>query len=202
MDPTGEGKRALEEALALYEEIGDQRGVGNALWGMGNMNFFHDDPEKSADRFRMALSAFRSAGDRTMEAWSLHMLGGSLLRLGRAKEAREDLAEALRHFQETSDTAGITLALGDLATAALAMGDGPRAARLRGASRRLTQATGAGLATINEMWTDLGDLPTLAAPLSPEELERYAREGAAMTLDDVIAYALSGVEAPAASGGS
>ena len=46
-------------------------------------------PGNGEEQFREALAMFREVGDRTMEAWSLHMLGTALLRNGEVAEARE-----------------------------------------------------------------------------------------------------------------
>src|SRR5678810_1013133 len=35
-----EGLRKLEEALALYREVGDKAGEGNILWALGSYNYF------------------------------------------------------------------------------------------------------------------------------------------------------------------
>ena len=74
----------MTEALALYREIGDERGVANVLWGMGNIDYFSATGDQGISDFREALEIFERVGDRTMAAWSQHMLGSSLLRLGRS----------------------------------------------------------------------------------------------------------------------
>ncbi|HYN69823.1 MAG TPA: tetratricopeptide repeat protein [Candidatus Eisenbacteria bacterium] len=199
IDPQGEGLRALEEALALYRDLGDERGEANVLWGMGQQQYFTDESDGGAAEFRLALELFRKVGDRTMEAWSLHMLGGALLRQGRNDEARPYLRDAVRHFHQASDAAGVTIVLDDLSSLALADEDPVRAARLWGAARSLTTATGAGLATFADDWIEQEVRPSVRLSLAPEDLERWAREGAAMSLDEIVAYAL---DAPVAELGS
>ena len=61
-------------------------------------------------RFREALVLFRNIGDRTMEAWSLHMLGSSNVRIGEVDEGDAEIQDALRLFHASGDVAGITLA--------------------------------------------------------------------------------------------
>jgi len=189
-DPDGIGIRSLDEALALYRELGDRRGEANVRWGLGNREYFGLINEAGTANFRQALEIFREVGDVTMEAWSLHMLGSGLGRLGRTDEARPILRHALRHFYDASDAAGIALLFDDLASQAVTDGDLPRAARLRGAARRLTAATGAELADFVDAQFEQGIRPNVAEALSPDELERYGKEGARMTLDEAVAYAL------------
>ena len=68
----------LEAARDIYHRIGDRRGEANALWGLGNYRYFRGRPGFGIDENRRALEIFREVGDRTMEAWALHMLGTGL----------------------------------------------------------------------------------------------------------------------------
>jgi predicted ATPase/class 3 adenylate cyclase len=188
-DPEGEGARALDQALALYEELGDVRGVANVRWGIGNGKYFSGDDDAGFDDFSAALEGFRQVGDRTMEAWSLHMVGGALLRTDKPDEARPHLRRALRHFYDAGDASGLTLVLDDLSSQALADEDHARAARLWGAARTLTAATGATLATFSDGWIEQQVRPNVRS-LDPADLERWAAEGGAMSLDEAVAYAL------------
>jgi hypothetical protein len=199
-DPDGEGHRAQQEAHALYREIGDLRGQANVLWALGNRGYFRDEGDAGESHFRDALERFRQVGDVTMEAWALHMLGSALLRRANPDESRPVLRRALRHFYEASDAAGISLVLDDLASQAVVDDDLPRAARLRGAARRLTAATGAELAGyVNEQF-EFYARPQVSDKLAPDELARYGAEGAAMNLDEAVAYALDVAPAELAAG--
>jgi hypothetical protein len=118
------------------------------------------------------------------------MVGGALLRTEKPDEARPYLRHALRHFYDAGDAAGITLVLDDLSSQALADDDPERAARLWGAARSLTAATGANLAAFTDGWIEQQVRPNVRVALDPADLERGAREGAAMTLDEAVAYGL------------
>jgi len=190
VDPTGEGLRLMDEARALFAEAGDDVGVANTLWAMGNHRYFRADGDHGTSYFREALEIFRRGGDRTMEAWALHMLGSGLLRVGDVEGARDATRHALRHFHAAGDAAGITLVLDDLSAVAVADGDLPRAARLRGAARSLTAETGTGLAGFIEEWYEEGVRPSARGMMSREDLERYGADGAAMSLDEAVAFAL------------
>ncbi len=182
----------LEQARDIFRRIGDRRGEGNAAWGLGNYRYFRREPGNGEDQFRETLTIFREVGDRTMEAWGLHMLGTSLLRNGHVDEARGNIAHAIRHFHAAGDASGLTLTFDDMSAVAVADGDLPRAARLRGAARNLTVATGAQLAGYVEDTFETGARPGVRTQMSSEDLARYGAEGAAMTLDEATAYALEG----------
>ena len=192
-DPDGLGDAALAEALALYRELGDERGEANVLWGRGNKRYFSHEEAASIEEFTEALAKFRHVGDRTMEAWSLHMLGGAQVRVRDLDAAGENLRQALRLFWQAGDASGVTLVLDDLASLALARNEIERGARLWGAARNLTKATGASLAMLVDGWIEQDVRPNVRNLLDQEDVARLAAEGAAMTLDAVTAYAL-GVE--------
>jgi tetratricopeptide (TPR) repeat protein len=180
----------MEEALAIYREIGDELGEANVLWGIGNFRYFHSESDQGVDRFREALALFERLGDRTMTAWAQHMLGGALIRQFKVDEAGEPIRSALRTFHDAGDVAGIALVLDDHAAEAVVRDDLPRAARLYGAARALSSASGVGLADfIDKRWEREGR-PNAAAAMDGATLERYAAEGRAMSLDEAVAYAL------------
>ena len=64
----------LGEAVDIYREIGDKGGEGNVVWGLGSFFYFTADAATAEGWFRRSLDLHRAAGDRTMEAWSLHMI--------------------------------------------------------------------------------------------------------------------------------
>ena len=189
-DPQGLGAAALHDALALYRELGDVRGEANVQWGIGNMKYFSNAADSGIAEFQASLEGFRTVGDRTMEAWALHQVGGALLRNDQKDESRPLLREALRHFYRAGDAAGMALVIDDLSSQALADEDANRAARLWGVARTLTAVTGANLAGFIDGWIEQQLRPNVRAALDAADLERGAAEGAAMPLDKAVAYAL------------
>ncbi|HEY8800136.1 MAG TPA: hypothetical protein VIM20_06005, partial [Candidatus Limnocylindrales bacterium] len=189
-DPDRIGYNQVLKALELAVSIGDERGRANVLWGLGNYLYFHDDDDRGLERFREALEIFRRIGDRTMEAWSLHMQSSALIRGGEVVESRRNAADALRLFHAYGDVAGVTLGLDDFAGLAVADGDLPRAARLWGAARALSSAGGVAIADFVDGQYKFNHQPNARRALDPAELERFSAEGRAMSLDESVAYAL------------
>jgi hypothetical protein len=188
------GRAMLDEALAIYRRLGDKSGEGNILWGLGSFEFFAADGAAAERWYRQSLELHREAGNRTMEAWSLHMLGSSENAQSRFAEADATGRHALRHFHESGDVSGVILALDDLSLAAVGLGELDRAGRLWGAARHLQQSTGTGLADYVEQTNQLYGVGTPKSVIPPSELERLAAEGAAMSLDEIVAYALGSPE--------
>ncbi len=183
----------LEESAAIYREIGDEHGVGNVLWALGSADMFARRDDIALASFQEAGAAFKASGDRTMEAWALHMLGVVYVHLEDYAAAEESFRHALRHFRAAGDITGQALGVEDFATLALSSGDKERGIRLWAASRRIQETLGTGLvqAQINstgqQAWVDPG--PEDATPERRAELEAVGRS---MTLDEALTYALEG----------
>jgi len=188
--------RMLTDALDIYTELGDTGGEGNVAWGLGSFDFFTADSVGAERWFRRSLELHRAAGDRTMEAWSLHMITTALVGQHRFDDARPIARHALQHFRDAGDVSGITLVLDDLAFIEAGAGRPERSGRLWGAARRLQEITGTALADYVEQTSDLFDVPTPRMAVG-DALPGLAGEGAAMTLDEIVAYAL---ETPAGDG--
>ena len=187
-----EGTAKLEEALTIYRELGDAAGEGNILWGLGSFGYFMGRQEQAQRWYEEALAMHRESGQRTMEAWSLHMLSLVTIAKSEIRSSLDYAQHALRHFRDAGDVAGITLTLDDLASIAVALGDGPRGGRLFGGARHLQQTTGVDLAVMVEQTYKQFNAPSPRETLTPEEFARYSAEGAAMGLDELVAYALEG----------
>jgi predicted ATPase/class 3 adenylate cyclase len=189
---TETGTAKLKEALALYREVGDKAGEGNVLWGLGSYHYFARAGSEAERWYLDSLALHRESGQRTMEAWSLHMLALVTMAAEDASRSLTYAQHALRHFRDGGDVAGITLVLDDLASIAVTQGDPPRAVRLHGGARHLQQTTGTDLAGYVEETYKQYAAPSPRDAVSPEEYDRYAAEGAAMSLDELVAYALEG----------
>jgi hypothetical protein len=189
-DPDRLGFTQMNRAHDLAIAAGDERGRANALWGIGNWLYFHAADDNGIAAMNEAIDVFRRLGDRTMEAWSNHMLGVAHIRAGPIDEARRNVQAAMRIFHGFGDVAGITLTLDDFASIAIADGDLPRAARLWGAARALSAAGGVGLADFVDTQFEFYGRPSTRNAIDAAELERLAEEGRTMTLDESVAYAL------------
>ena len=117
-------------------------------------------------------------GNRTMEAWSLHMIALSQVGQRHFDEARPDRPAALQHFHEAGDVSGVdTLPRRSRDQSPSADGDAARAGRLWGAARRLQQTTGTGLADYVKQTQQLFGVPTPedVARRGPREARRGGR---------------------------
>ena len=180
----------LDEALARYRGLGDERGQANVLWGIGIRHYFAGENEEALAGFQAALPLARRIGDRTLEGWTLHQLGSAELKLGSLEAARDHYRAGLVLFDGAGDVAGVTLALDDLSAVAASDGDLPRAARLQGLARRIQAASGTGLAGVVDEAFERATRPNAATRLAQEDLDRFRAEGASLSLEEGVRYAL------------
>jgi tetratricopeptide (TPR) repeat protein len=179
----------MEEALAIYRAQGDTAGEANLLWGLGGYRLFVGETAAAEEDFGRAIELHRDSGQRTMEAWSLHMLGVARVMQGRLSEAADPARHALRHFSAGGDLGGITLALDLLAVVAVDAGDRRRGGRLWGAARQLQETSGTGLAEWDEgIFARL--LVGIRDAFDEPALQELSAEGASLPLEDAVAYAL------------
>ena len=83
-----------EEALALYESLGDRVSQSRALNNLAVMAWIQGRGSQALDMFRRAQVVAAEAGDTVGAAETDYNIGDVLLRLGRAGEARDLLAGA------------------------------------------------------------------------------------------------------------
>ncbi|MGZ3632542.1 MAG: ATP-binding protein [Candidatus Limnocylindrales bacterium] len=190
---TNAGMDMLNEALALYRRTGDSAGEARALWGLGTGPYFQEDWASALRIFREADEALAKTDDEFMQAWVLHMLGSTEIRLGLLEDATAHITSALRTMKRAGETTGMVLVLDDFADLAAATGDLSRSLRLIGAARALEDATDTRLAAVTE---DLMRRERYREALKAPEAERVEAEGRAMTLDEAVAYALAEDGAP------
>jgi tetratricopeptide (TPR) repeat protein len=191
--------RALfREALALFEELHDQVGVGRSYWGLGNADYFQQIYEPARQSLETAEAIFRRLDDRFDLAWSVHTLGLVAFKTGRVDAARAYFSEALTLFVQAQDVSGMVLQLDNLSAVARLEGDPIGATRLAAAAaaHQLTTGTGlGGLLSSEEGRNGREGLSEAAA-------EAAWAEGQSMNLEQAVAYALGGrvTEAPTTHG--
>jgi predicted ATPase/class 3 adenylate cyclase len=175
----------LAEAVAIYRELGDRAGVARCLWAIGNVHHFHKDYPAATPPLDEAIELFRGLDDRFSLGWALHTRALVAVNTGDAPTARPLIKEALELFSKAGDISGITLLVDDAAQLAALEGNRLRALRLAGAGQAIQTSTGTDLASMSN---GTGGRPVAAAT---DEAETAAwNEGAAMSSDDAVAYAL------------
>lgn len=177
------------EAIDLAERTGEQLILAHTLNIKGEIARVHGDDDAAGAAYEAALQAARNSGDRGTVARVL----GNLAYVARHRGAHDEAQRLGREALRTSWKVGLrkmaALGVSELGGAELGLGRAERAARLIGAADVALEMLGAD--------RDPGDRPEHDAIV--EELERalgghksaaLQAEGAAMTLEDAVRYAL------------
>ena len=85
-----------EQALIIYERLGDLDGVGNVLNNLGADAYFDGDWSLAVDRYTNARDTYLRAGNHVSAAVASTNLGELLVSRGRYDEAERALVDAVR----------------------------------------------------------------------------------------------------------
>ncbi len=116
-----------EQSLALFREIGDTKGMGQAVYHLGMIAHFRGDLAVARSLLEECIELSSEAGDKGRVARALNQLGGVAAKQGEFVRARALVEEALALFRELGDKLPIRVSLGWLAFALFLQGDLERA---------------------------------------------------------------------------
>lgn len=111
MGSLSEARRHLETALALFENVDDQRGVAACHDDVGMLLWTKGEYEPALDRMRTGLDLRKKIGDRRSIALSLHNIGVVWRDHGRPTQAQEALEASLQIRREIGDLLGVAQTL-------------------------------------------------------------------------------------------
>jgi predicted ATPase/class 3 adenylate cyclase len=181
------GRPHLEEALAIFERIGDTRGLSDTHWALSQTVAATHDFEAAAIHAEIALREYRRLDDPFRTGWGLFWMAGLLLRSDRVKQSIGLLREALAIFAAARDRSGILLNLAALGVAAAVLGMRQEAALMGGATETLRLSTGTGL--IDDT-PDFFDFQTPKRPENDPESDAWWEEGKLWSTEEAVDYAL------------
>jgi predicted ATPase len=133
----------LIDSTLAYQEVGDTRGVANALRLRADLAYHVGDCASARTFAQQSLELFRSVGDAWGTSRVLRRLGTVLWLEGDAAAAKPLYDQSLALAREGSDDYTIALCLHALSEVAVAQGDYDRAAVLAADSLNRTQARNA-----------------------------------------------------------
>ncbi|MBW4443862.1 MAG: CHAT domain-containing protein [Plectolyngbya sp. WJT66-NPBG17] len=107
----GEALTVYQQALKLYQQIGDRVGEGAALNNIGAAYRSFGQYSKALDFYQQALKLYQQIGDRAGEGITLNNIGAAYRSFGQYSKALDFYQQALQILQEVGDRAveGITL---------------------------------------------------------------------------------------------
>jgi len=197
-DTAARAEEHVNRALAIFQDLGDNSGVGRCEWALANVLWGTLRVAQAREHASHSLDVSRSIDDQFMVSCANYTPGLASLTddhlTGGDPDARDDarsrFAEALRIFDEAEDVTGYALVLDAFAILATRDGDRARGSRLIGVVDRIERNSGTGLNLWNHSVIgfdpqELHDDPSLAADIAA---------GEAMTIADAVAFALGSRE--------
>jgi predicted ATPase/DNA-binding SARP family transcriptional activator/DNA-binding CsgD family transcriptional regulator len=141
----GELERAqarFEEALALYEELGDRGCVADSLAFLGWAVYYQDDIARASRLFEESLKVARESGNRTVIPNVLVDLAWIAYDGGDFGRSRKLWGEALALNRELGNVSGILVVIQNMGYAELALGNHEQATKLLKESLAIAQKVG------------------------------------------------------------
>jgi predicted ATPase/DNA-binding SARP family transcriptional activator len=179
----------LEEALAIARVRDDHIGVAWSLNKLGLLALYQNELSEAQRMFAESLAIFVELKHKGGIAWGRGSLGWVYLNQGDHDRAAELFAASLAQYSEIGDKRNIAFGIERLACLANVQGRAVRAARLFGAAAALRKAHGVPLPPADQgyyaHYTTMTD-----ATLGARDLAAACSEGAAMSTEQAIVYAL------------
>nr|WP_271209706.1 protein kinase [Rhodococcus wratislaviensis]GLK34419.1 hypothetical protein GCM10017611_12660 [Rhodococcus wratislaviensis] len=180
----------LEKAVQTYTKRNDVVEVV-ALTGLGSADEFLGDTEQAIDCYERVLAITGARGESVFRSYSLWGLAVAVWRRGERERGVQFLEQALQLDLEVNDRFNASLCLQALAWIAAEDQDVRRAVVLMGASQELSRSVGRPMVLLPNLseYQDEFDGATRRA-LSTQVFASAHRDGAALTFDAAVAYAL------------
>jgi len=182
-------KALYEESLAIKRELGDRRGIANALNNLGMVAVEQGNYAAGRSLYEESLAIKRELGDRRGTANTLNNLGMAALEMGDLAPALALNQESLAIRCELSDRWGITNSIEELGAVAAASGDLLRAACLWGSAERLRVENGSPRPPNEQPQFDRHLDAARKAQGDQGAFDKAWREGRALTLEQATRLA-------------
>jgi CHAT domain-containing protein/tetratricopeptide (TPR) repeat protein len=159
----------LEQAIALYEGLGDKRGLARTLTSLGRLNRVHGHSERALPLYERALALQKEVGDQQGVIQSTNAIAIALGALNRSAEALTYFQRALALARETGSPRLVAFQMGNLGGAYVETGEYAKgASTLEEVLRQpLDQDSRAlRLAQLSDARRNLGELPAALEALN------------------------------------
>jgi tetratricopeptide (TPR) repeat protein len=106
-----EALACLDEAVTVFQQLGDRHGEGLVLRTLGHVQFWRRDLDGAHTTLNRAVSLLAEVGDTAAQAWSHNNLGSVLGAQWREQDARAQLDAAIDLFNAIEHRQGAAWAL-------------------------------------------------------------------------------------------
>jgi non-specific serine/threonine protein kinase len=189
----------LEAAVGAFHGVHDEVSAILPLAALGFTVCLLGDQTRAVQLCEQAVSVARQTGASGRLALALIYWGQVASVLGQTRDAADAFQEGLKLSRDWDSAWGIAECLEGLAVVAAAEGESERAARLLGAAARLREAIGAPVHPVDRSDHERAVAASQSA-LGPGGYAAAWASGEAMSVDEVIEYAVSTSEGVAPGG--
>jgi predicted ATPase/DNA-binding CsgD family transcriptional regulator len=188
-DKNQENIALCQEGLEILRRLDDRPGMAQAFNLLGELARLAGDDEAASRYYEECLEMVKQTGERLREGISYINLSFIAYHRAQYQPAEQFAKQALRISREMGNEYMMMTNLAMLAGPTAALGASHRAARLLGASQALLEKYG-----FQHQPSDAPEvqcyIATVQSQLSEQDLQTAWQEGGAMTLQEVVDYAL------------
>lgn len=179
----------LEEASAIYRQLGDQSGEADTLNIHGALAYWQGDYQQARVDCEEAILLYEKVGSYWMSSWSHANLAYVVLRQGDIVQARELFRFSIQRFQKANMTIGLVYAIEGLASLNVNQGQLKRAAQLFAWADAVRDKIGDHRPPVEQDSIER-DLAVIHSRLNDSDFARLSTEGQAMTVEKAVALVL------------
>jgi non-specific serine/threonine protein kinase len=179
----------LEESLGIRRGLEDRFGIADSLCLLGSAACARGDWPAARAAADQSLAIFEQLDERSGIANALGVLGRVALATGEARTAHRHFARSLALSRDLGHQRSTAIALEDLAAVAVVLGDPAGALRVWTCAGRLRERIGSPRPPADQLRYD-AQLAEVRAASDDVTFERVRDEGAALTIDEAVAYVL------------
>ncbi len=179
----------LDEAGAIYRQLGDKSGEADTLNIHGALAYWQGDYQQARVDCEEAILLYEKVGSYWMSAWSHANLAYVVLRQGDIVQVRELFRFSIQRFQKANMTIGLVYAIEGLASLNVNQGQLKRAAQLFAWADAVRNKIGDHRPPVEQDSIER-DLAVIHSRLNDSDFARLSTEGQAMTVEKAVAFVL------------
>lgn len=181
-------RQHLSESLALHRKLGIEH-INFVVEALGELAVREGNYEEARQHFEEAIEMARKGGLQNANYWIYSFLGFIALRQNDYKRARTWFLDAQAGFYKANLKLGVAYSMEGLASLALAQNDPGRAARLYSWADAARVEVDNPRPPVEQLDVDR-EVEKIRAMLGADEFDQAREQGATMSMEDAMAYAL------------
>jgi predicted ATPase/DNA-binding XRE family transcriptional regulator len=181
-----------EEALSIFQRLGNPVGEANALSIYGYLAFYKNDYLESSSYFKKAIELNEKSGAFMSSLYNRQELALALVHQGDIEEAKELLHDCVLQFQKINSLDGLAKTIEAVASLFVRQEDPIRAALLITWAGDLRQKSRSIIWPMQGKHIDQ-ELAKIRRMIDETKFAELSAQGRVMTMEDAIALALEGM---------